>query len=310
MSLKIDQDHSRFRAIVRGKIRQNLRKYISQGELVGRKGKDLVSIPIPQIDIPRFRSATGNGAGPARATEMPGDPVGAGQDGDEPGEREEGRTVGGRPRARGRRHSRRARVDPGRGARAPRHSRQGQEQDHQRERPVHRHPERRPRVASTLQAHLPRGSQAANRDGHVSAGQSDRGPDSGRQALPELEDGGGARGQCRHHLHDGRLGLDGRRAERDRAHRELLDRCLAPKRSTKGWRAATSSTTPSRARSTARHVLSHPRERADDDLERLQALLAAHRRSLPARRVEHLPVPFLRRRQLVDGRHASRASTS
>jgi len=31
MSLKIDQDHSRFRAIVRGKIRQNLRKYISQG---------------------------------------------------------------------------------------------------------------------------------------------------------------------------------------------------------------------------------------------------------------------------------------
>src|SRR5215510_3370680 len=55
MSLKIDQDHSRFRAIVRGKIRQNLRKYISQGELIGRKGKDLVSIPIPQIDIPRFR---------------------------------------------------------------------------------------------------------------------------------------------------------------------------------------------------------------------------------------------------------------
>src|SRR5579859_7913694 len=51
MSLKIDQDHSRFRNIVRGRIRQNLRKYISQGELIGRKGKDLVSIPIPQIDI-------------------------------------------------------------------------------------------------------------------------------------------------------------------------------------------------------------------------------------------------------------------
>src|ERR1044071_2405540 len=54
MSLKIDQDHSRFRSIVRGKIRQNLRRYISQGELVGRKGKDLVSIPVPHIDIPRF----------------------------------------------------------------------------------------------------------------------------------------------------------------------------------------------------------------------------------------------------------------
>jgi uncharacterized protein len=55
MSLKIDQDHSRFRQIVRGKIRQNLRKYISQGEMIGRKGKDLVSIPIPHIDIPRFK---------------------------------------------------------------------------------------------------------------------------------------------------------------------------------------------------------------------------------------------------------------
>ena len=53
--LKIDQDHGRFRQIVRGKVRENLRKYISTGELVGRKGKDVVSIPIPQIDIPRFK---------------------------------------------------------------------------------------------------------------------------------------------------------------------------------------------------------------------------------------------------------------
>jgi uncharacterized sporulation protein YeaH/YhbH (DUF444 family) len=54
MSLKIDQDHSRFRGIVRGKIRDNLRRYISQGELLGRKGKDIVSIPVPHIDTPRF----------------------------------------------------------------------------------------------------------------------------------------------------------------------------------------------------------------------------------------------------------------
>ena len=57
MSLKIDQDHSRFRKIVRGKIRQNLKKYISQGELIARQGKDTISIPIPQIDIPKFRFA-------------------------------------------------------------------------------------------------------------------------------------------------------------------------------------------------------------------------------------------------------------
>src|SRR6201994_3438792 len=75
MSLKIDQDHSRFRNIVRGKIRQNLRKYISQGELVGRKGKDLVSIPIPQIDIPRFRFGDKQRGGVGQGDANPGDPV-------------------------------------------------------------------------------------------------------------------------------------------------------------------------------------------------------------------------------------------
>ena len=67
MSLKIDQDHSRFRHIVRGRIRENLRKYISNGEMIGRKGKDLVSIPIPQIDIPRF--TFGKAAGRRRTGE-------------------------------------------------------------------------------------------------------------------------------------------------------------------------------------------------------------------------------------------------
>ena len=54
MALKIDQDHARFRDIVKGRIRDNLKRYISHGELIGRQGKDAVSIPIPQIDIPRI----------------------------------------------------------------------------------------------------------------------------------------------------------------------------------------------------------------------------------------------------------------
>jgi uncharacterized protein len=87
MSLKIDQDHSRFRGIVRGKIRQNLRKYISQGELIGRKGKDLVSIPIPQIDIPHFSFGDKQKGGPGQGDGNPGDPVGGDpQDGDAPGQ--------------------------------------------------------------------------------------------------------------------------------------------------------------------------------------------------------------------------------
>jgi sporulation protein YhbH len=84
MSLKIDQDHSRFRAIVRGKIRQNLRKYISQGELIGRKGKDLVSIPIPQIDIPHFSFGERQRGGAGQGEGDPGDPIGGDQSGDDP----------------------------------------------------------------------------------------------------------------------------------------------------------------------------------------------------------------------------------
>ncbi|RLB47055.1 MAG: stress response protein [Deltaproteobacteria bacterium] len=82
MSLKIDQDHSRFRKIVRGKIRKNLKKYISQGELIGKKGKDLVSIPIPQIDIPRFRFADKQQGGVGQGDGEPGDPL-SGQEGEE-----------------------------------------------------------------------------------------------------------------------------------------------------------------------------------------------------------------------------------
>jgi uncharacterized protein len=79
MSLKIDRDHSRFRQIVRGKIRKNLRQYISQGEILGRKGKDLVSIPIPQIDIPRFVFGNQQKGGVGQGDGEVGDGVSEGQ---------------------------------------------------------------------------------------------------------------------------------------------------------------------------------------------------------------------------------------
>ena len=41
MGQKIERDHQRFRKIVRGKVKSNLSKYISRGELIGKKGKDL-----------------------------------------------------------------------------------------------------------------------------------------------------------------------------------------------------------------------------------------------------------------------------
>jgi uncharacterized protein len=55
VSLRIHQDHSRFKQIVRGKIKSNLRKYVQKGEMIGKKGKDTIAIPIPFIDIPHFK---------------------------------------------------------------------------------------------------------------------------------------------------------------------------------------------------------------------------------------------------------------
>lgn len=48
MSLfNIQRDHARFKNIIKGKIKQDLKKYISNGDMIVRKGKDTVSIPMP-----------------------------------------------------------------------------------------------------------------------------------------------------------------------------------------------------------------------------------------------------------------------
>jgi sporulation protein YhbH len=94
MSLKIDQDHSRFRNIVRGKIRQNLRRYISQGEMMGRKGKDLVSIPIPHIEIPRFTFGDKQQGGVGQGEGDAGDPVGGESDEEGDGSGQAGKDAG------------------------------------------------------------------------------------------------------------------------------------------------------------------------------------------------------------------------
>ena len=80
MSTKIQRDATRFREIVRGKIRQNLRHYISHGEMIGRKGRDLVSIPVPQLDVPRFRYGDNSTGGVGRGDGEVGQPIGRGKE--------------------------------------------------------------------------------------------------------------------------------------------------------------------------------------------------------------------------------------
>ncbi len=81
MVLNIDRDQTRFKQIVRGAIRKNLKRYISQGEFIGKKGKDFVSIPVPQVDIPNFRYDPRDVGGVGQGEGQPGTPIGS-----EPGE--------------------------------------------------------------------------------------------------------------------------------------------------------------------------------------------------------------------------------
>lgn len=82
----IQKDQARFRRIVRGVIQSDLRKYMSKGELLGKKGDQIISIPVPQIDLPRFTLGSGN-EGVGQGEGDPGDPVGQGQgDGDGSGQ--------------------------------------------------------------------------------------------------------------------------------------------------------------------------------------------------------------------------------
>jgi sporulation protein YhbH len=93
MVMKIEQDHSRFRHIVKGTIRKNLKKYVSQTEMIGRKGKELISIPVPQIDLPHFKYGHEDVGGVGQGEGEEGTPLGSGdQDGgtgeagDQPGD--------------------------------------------------------------------------------------------------------------------------------------------------------------------------------------------------------------------------------
>lgn len=53
-SKKIKTDVNRFKKIVRGKIKQDLKKYIKSQEMLGRKGNEYISIPISRITLPQF----------------------------------------------------------------------------------------------------------------------------------------------------------------------------------------------------------------------------------------------------------------
>jgi uncharacterized protein len=91
MGLISHKDHQRFRQIVKGKIRDDLRRFLTRGELIGKEGKHLISIPIRGIDIPNFRYGDNQDGGVGAGQGRPGDQVdtdgeGIGPGGTEPGQ--------------------------------------------------------------------------------------------------------------------------------------------------------------------------------------------------------------------------------
>lgn len=53
--MSIREDQSRFKSIIKGKVRDDFKRYVTNGELIGKREDEFVKIPIPRIDIPSFR---------------------------------------------------------------------------------------------------------------------------------------------------------------------------------------------------------------------------------------------------------------
>ena len=93
MYLKIHKDHQRFRQIVRGRIRDDLRRFLTRGELIGKEGKHLISIPVRGIELPSFRYGDNGDTGVGSGEGKPGDQVGQGGEGLGPGGEDPGQHI-------------------------------------------------------------------------------------------------------------------------------------------------------------------------------------------------------------------------
>lgn len=94
MDHPIKRDHSRFRKIVKGRIRKGLRKYISQGQMIVPKGNGQFKIPMPQIETPKFRFGEQDQGGVGQGEGESGSPVEPGEAGEGQGQGEAGENEG------------------------------------------------------------------------------------------------------------------------------------------------------------------------------------------------------------------------
>ena len=94
MPNNMESDLNRFRRIVRGKIKQELRRFIANGDLIARQGKKQVTVPLPRIDIPHFQFGNNQNGGVGQGKGEVGDEVGKGKGEPQPGQGEAGEGEG------------------------------------------------------------------------------------------------------------------------------------------------------------------------------------------------------------------------
>jgi len=82
MSLRIHNDHNRFKDIVRGRIKQNLKDYIKKGEFISKQGNDKITVPVPRVELPQFRYGSRSQGGVGQGDGKVGDPISASPDQD------------------------------------------------------------------------------------------------------------------------------------------------------------------------------------------------------------------------------------
>lgn len=81
MSLPIDGDLERFQKIVRGKVRDNLKEYLTHDKIFSQQGKRGIVVPIPHIQLPYIRYG-GPGKGVGQGEGEKGDELGPGDFGE------------------------------------------------------------------------------------------------------------------------------------------------------------------------------------------------------------------------------------
>lgn len=73
--MNITRDRYRFKKLVEGHIRSNIRKFIQTEHFIGKEGSKIIKVPVPLVDIPHFKYGRKNTGGVGAGEGNVGDPL-------------------------------------------------------------------------------------------------------------------------------------------------------------------------------------------------------------------------------------------